>query len=66
MDTAIWDTLVRINNHYGKGDIVEVDLTNHEVIRHMPFAGTDVRGYSVNGNRVTFLGQTRTIGYQIR
>lgn len=66
------DTLRRINNNYGRGDVVRIARDNNggvAVIRfgwvgkgQKPFEET--RRFSISNNRVRFRGVTRTIGYR--
>lgn len=62
------DTLRRINNVYGRGEVVRIK-DGVAVIQYgwvgkgqKPFEET--RRFTVTGNRVRFRGVTRTIGYK--
>ena len=63
------DTLRRINNSHGRGEIVGITQEGLAVIQYgwvgkgqKPFEET--RKFTVTGNRVRFRGVTRTIGYK--
>ena len=68
MNADLRTTLARINWHYGKGDLLRVG--KGVCVRRTPIgqntARYDYPKYSIDGKRVTFLGQTRTLGYQPR
>lgn len=62
------DTLRRINNVYGRGEVVRIK-DGMAVIKYgwvgkgqKPFEET--RRFTVTGNRVRFRGVSRTIGYK--
>jgi hypothetical protein len=60
------EALIRINNHYGYGDIVRIYARAHEVVIRRPFMTDTVRRFSRSGQYVTFCGVTRTLNYHIR
>jgi len=58
MNDPLYETIERINWHFGKGDIVCIDPIRQEVHRNMPFAGNDTRKYRLSDDQqyVIFLG----------
>jgi len=66
-----FDTLQKINNHYGRGDVVLVTMTRtggHATIEYGWVAAgqpkmEEIRPFTIIGKKIRFRGVTRKIGY---
>jgi|LakMenE01Jun11ns_1017448.scaffolds.fasta_scaffold9867331_4 hypothetical protein len=68
MKSKLLETLQRINDNYGRGRIRKLCRKTNTAIVHYGW-GIDLKEkvkFRVLGNKVTFRGQTRTIGFKAR
>jgi len=63
---AVFDAIQTINWSYGRGDLIGFDPARKTATRRIPVSQSagfwETRRYTVNGNRVRFLGHTRKLG----